>query len=283
MKPLGIIAAGTLLAVGLTACVELPPVSDGGGGYSYGYEDSTSGVGLPMSRYPQMERLPGYPVYYDPYARANYFFYDGLYWLYQQDNWYASSWYDGPWGFVSPRSVPYYLLRVPVRFYRAPPSYFRSWRPDEPPHWGEHWGRNWEEQRRDWNRWDRRSMPPAAPLPVYQRDYPGDRYPRDADRQHEIRDRNYRYEPREEVTRQQWQQHGQPGHEPQPQRHEPTAPAPQHEPHEQHRRNPPPASPPVSPPAATPASPSVGNHPKKAPPPVKSRDIKEDPQGQERD
>ena len=46
--------------------------------------------------------MPGYPVYYAPRINSNYFFYDGMYWVYQRDNWYASSWYNGPWGLVAP-------------------------------------------------------------------------------------------------------------------------------------------------------------------------------------
>ena len=59
------------------------------------------GINLPV--YPQLVRVPGYPVYYAPQMNSNYFFYDGLYWVYQGDNWYASSWYNGPWGLVGPR------------------------------------------------------------------------------------------------------------------------------------------------------------------------------------
>ena len=83
------------------------------------------GVNFPV--YPQLVRIPGYPVYYAPQVGSNFFFYDGMYWLYQGDNWYASSWYNGPWEFVGPQAVPLYVLRIPVRYYRAPPAYFRGW------------------------------------------------------------------------------------------------------------------------------------------------------------
>jgi hypothetical protein len=95
---------------------------------------STSGINVPV--YPQLVRVPGYPVYYAPQANANYFFYDGMYWVYQRDNWYASSWYNGPWHIVSPDAVPVYVLRVPVRYYRQPPAYFRSWSSNAAPRWG---------------------------------------------------------------------------------------------------------------------------------------------------
>ena len=91
----------------------------------FGTPGVSIGINLPV--YPQLQRVPGYPVYYAPGVNSNYFFYDGLYWVYQGDNWYASSWYNGPWGHVNPGYVPDYLLRVPVRYYRQPPAYFRGW------------------------------------------------------------------------------------------------------------------------------------------------------------
>ena len=89
------------------------------------------GINLPV--YPQLQRVPGYPVYYAPQAPGNFFFYDGLYWVFEDDGWYFSSWYNGPWRFIGPEYVPVYLLRVPVRYYQQPPSYFRAWRADAAP------------------------------------------------------------------------------------------------------------------------------------------------------
>lgn len=163
-------------------------------------------IGVNMPTYPQLVRVPGYPVYYDPRADSNYFFYDGLYWVYQGDNWYASSWYNGPWEVTEPEYVPLYVLRVPVRYYSRPPVYFRGWRADAPPRWGDHWGHEWEQRRSGWDRWDRRSVPAPAPLPTYQRQYSGSRYPRAIEQQHAIRSENYRYQPREPVTQQHFQQ-----------------------------------------------------------------------------
>lgn len=156
------------------------------------------GINLPL--YPELVRVPGYPVYYAPQLNSNFFFYDGMYWVYENDNWYASTWYNGPWGFVSPEAVPLFVLRVPVRYYRHPPAYFRDWRADAPPRWGQHWGNDWERQHSGWDRWNRRATPAAAPLPVYQRSYSGDRYPR-GEQQHAVRNQNYRYQPRDPVVR----------------------------------------------------------------------------------
>ena len=71
-------------------------------------------IGINVPVYPQLVVVPGYPVYYAPRLEANYFFYDGMYWVYQDDNWYSSSWYNGPWWFVGPEVVPLYILRIPV-------------------------------------------------------------------------------------------------------------------------------------------------------------------------
>jgi hypothetical protein len=167
-------------------------------------------IGINVPAYPSLVQVPGYPVYYDPRLNSNYFFYDGLYWVYLSDNWYASSWYNGPWRAVGPEYVPLYVLRVPVRYYRRPPTYFHGWRPDAPPHWGEHWGREWEQRRGGWDRWDRRAAPAPAPLPTYQRSYSGSRYPSAEEQQRSIRAEKYRYQPKDEVAQQHFQQPGKP-------------------------------------------------------------------------
>jgi len=127
-----------------------------------------------------------------------------MYWVYQRDNWYASSWYDGPWGLVAPDAVPLYVLRVPVRYYRQPPVYFRGWQSDAPPRWGEHWGNTWERSHNGWDNWNRTSVPAPAPLPVYQRQYSGARYPH-AEQQQTLQNQNYRYQPHDAVVQQHYQ------------------------------------------------------------------------------
>ncbi len=164
-------------------------------------------IGINLPAYPQLVRVPGYPVYYAPSLNSNFFFYDGMYWVYQGDNWYASSWYNGPWGLVAPAVVPLYILRVPVRYYRQPPVYFGGWRTDAPPRWGDHWGHEWAQGHIGWDRWNRSSAPVLAPLPSYQRQYAGDRYPQ-AQQQHVLRSKNYRYQPRDVVVREHYQQLG---------------------------------------------------------------------------
>ncbi|HET9653286.1 MAG TPA: hypothetical protein VFP36_13885, partial [Usitatibacter sp.] len=128
MRHRALIAAGWLLL-----CPMAPAVAD-----------VSFNIGINLGGYPNLQPIPGYPVYYAPTVDTNYFFYDGLYWVFIDDNWYASDWYNGPWRIVEPEYVPVYILRVPVRYYHRPPPYFHRWAPGGPPHWGEHWGRDWE-------------------------------------------------------------------------------------------------------------------------------------------
>jgi hypothetical protein len=178
----GIGAASAEVSVGVG--IQLPGVS----------------IGVNVPAYPRLVAVPGYPVYYAPGLDGNFFFYDGLYWVYDADRWYSSAWYNGPWRFVEPAFVPLFVLRVPVLYYRHPPPYFAGWRRDVAPRWGEHWGRDWEAGHRGWNHWNRAAVPRRAPLPGYQRDFSGDRYPR-AEEQRALRDRNYRYAPRDRAVR----------------------------------------------------------------------------------
>ena len=161
------------------------------------------GVNLPV--FPQLVPVPGYPVYYAPEMNANYFFYDGLYWVYQNDDWYASSWYNGPWDYVEPMYVPLFVLRVPVAYYRDRPASFRGWHSNAPPHWNQRWGHEWEQRRHGWDRWERHSVPARAPRPEYQRKYSGDRYPR-IEQQQKLRSQHYRYQPRETHVREHYKQ-----------------------------------------------------------------------------
>ena len=199
----------SMIALGLLvgASVAVPAAAQ----VSFGVSTPGLSIGFNVPTCPQLARVPGYPVYYAPGLNANYFFYDGMYWLYQGDSWYASSWYNGPWSQVAPEYVPYYVLRVPVRYYRAPPVYFRSWRADAPPRWGDHWGRGWEQAHRGWDHWDRRAAPAPAPVPSYQRQYSGNRYP-NHDQQYSLNNQHYRYQPRDPNVRQHYQQQAtQPG------------------------------------------------------------------------
>jgi hypothetical protein len=204
-------------------------------------------IGINVPVYPRLVRVPGYPVYYDPQADNNYFFYDGLYWVFRDDTWYQSSWYNGPWQSTHPDSVPLFVLRVPVSYYRQPPSFFRGWRTDAPPRWGERFGQGWQQQHSNWERWDRRSTPAAAPLPTYQRNYRGEQYPQGPEHQQTVREQNYRYPGRDAAqpprAPPQPQPHARPQPQPQPQSQ--PQPQPQSQSQSQSQSQPPRAEPPA--------------------------------------
>jgi hypothetical protein len=176
---------------------------------TFGFSSGPVSIGINVPTYPQLVPVPGYPVYYAPGVNSNYFFYDGLYWVFTNDGWYQSNWYNGPWYPVDPNAVPVFLLRVPVRYYHHPPAYFRGWRADAAPRWDEHWGRGWADHHRDWNHWDRGHAPARAPLPTYQRRYAGDRYPRDEAQAAQAHAREYHYQPRDQAVQQHYQRYQQ--------------------------------------------------------------------------
>ena len=157
-------------------------------------------VGINVPAYPTLVRVPNYPVYYAPSVRANYFFFDGLYWVFNGRDWFASPWYNGPWELVDRYEVPLPLLRVPVRYYRAPPPEFRVYRVDYAPVWDRSWGTTWAERSAGWRERSLASYA-LAPLPVYQRQYAGTRYP-SLNEQIALQTRNYAYQPHDQVTRQ---------------------------------------------------------------------------------
>lgn len=166
----------------------------------------TVNIGINVPVYPNLQRIPGYPVYYAPGLHANYFFYDGLYWVYVPEGWYVSPWYDGPWDFVPIDNVPLFVLRVPVRYYGYPPERFRHWVRNEPPRWNAVWGSDWARRHRDWQRWNRSAAPAPAPLPHYQQRYTQSNYPNEVQRR-ELVQQHYRHAPRDAQVRPQWRAH----------------------------------------------------------------------------
>jgi hypothetical protein len=121
-----------------------------------------------------------------------------------EDGWYASSWYNGPQTVVQrPPALPSSDTRALLRH---PPAAWAGWQRDAPPRWGERWGQYWEQHRKGWDQWDRHTTQARAPLPVYQRQYSGNRYPREEQQQALLRDK-YRYQPKEPVVREHYQQH----------------------------------------------------------------------------
>jgi hypothetical protein len=170
-----------------------------------GQPQPSLGIGLEVRSYPHLVRIAGSPVFRDPRAAANYFFYDGLFWVYRDDAWYSSAWYNGPWQGTEPDLVPLFVLRIPLRYYRQRPEAFAGWRPDAPPRWSERFGRAWAGRHPGWERVDPREVPPPAPLPVYQQQFRGERYPQGPEEQHDVRTELYRHEPLEAITRERFE------------------------------------------------------------------------------
>jgi hypothetical protein len=151
-------------------------------------------IDVDLPAYPEMLPVPDSPVYYAPGVDSNYFFYDGQYWDYNNDGWYTSAWYNGPWQYVDPIYVPTYVLWVPIHYYHRPPHYFRGWNPARPPRWGEHWGRDWQ-NRHNAVYGNRGAQSQArAPLPAYQRQFTRDNYPRAPLQQQQLHQQHYRYQ-----------------------------------------------------------------------------------------
>ena len=218
--------------------------------------DLNVSIGIEVPAYPQLVLVPGYPVYYAPDMDSNYFFFDGMYWVCEGDNWYASSWYNGPWSLVAEDSVPDFILRVPVRYYRQPPTYFAGWQSDEPPRWGEHWGSGWERQHNGWDQWNRSAAFEPAPLPVYQKQYSGNRYP-DAVHQQSLHSQNYQYQPRDARVQQAYKAQGVPAGS------APSQSAKKSTPDAQQQRGTPRTSSATKEVATTPSAPSVGSAPQR--------------------
>jgi len=182
-------------------------------------------IDVDLPAYPEMQPIPESPVYYAPGVDSNYFFYDGLYWDFNNDGWYASPWYNGPWQYVDPVYVPTYILWVPIHYYRRPPHYFHAWQGHRAPHWGERWGRDWQRRHNEIYRGTTNAAT-RAPLPQYQRQFTRANYPRAPQQQSAIHGQNYLYQPREQVARQAYQARGiapqvrqQPSHGPAGQQH----------------------------------------------------------------
>ena len=89
---------------------------------------------------PQLVVVPGTPVAYAPGVPANYFFYNGQYYLFADGGWFVAGGYNGPWLTLPPAYVPGALLAVPVHYYRAAPRQWQHWHRAHPPRWAPVWG-----------------------------------------------------------------------------------------------------------------------------------------------
>jgi len=182
------------------AALLLAPPAPAGAQAAVHLELAGARVGQDQPTYPRLKQVPSSPAYYDPLGTVNLFFYDGRFWVFQGEAWFAGAWFSGPWTPVARADVPLHLLRIPVWFYRQPPAAFRTSRPDSAPRWGELWGAAWERQNRGWDAWSPGGVPAPAPLPAYQQAYAGDRYPA-AEHQAALQREHYPYQPRDAALR----------------------------------------------------------------------------------
>lgn len=79
---------------------------------------------------PELVVVPGSPVYVAPAVPYNFFYYDGLYYVFHDGYWFSAGSSGGPWAYV--RHVPRPVLAVPVRYYRVPPGHLKH---HGPPPW----------------------------------------------------------------------------------------------------------------------------------------------------
>ena len=164
-------------------------------------------IDVDLPQYPEMLPVPDSPVYYAPSVDSNYFYYDGQYWDYFNDRWYASPWYNGPWAYVDPVYVPTYVLWVPIRYYHKHPAHWHGWNVNGPPKWGQHWGNDWQARHNEYYRGSPRNSA-RAPLPEYQRTYTRANYPRAVPQQSMLHSQHYTYRPQERIVQQHYTQRG---------------------------------------------------------------------------
>jgi len=75
---------------------------------------------------PRLVVVPTTPtVQYAPDLSANFFFYGGSYYTFNDGSWFIASAYNGPWAYVEPVRVPRPILAVPSRYYHVPPGHVR--------------------------------------------------------------------------------------------------------------------------------------------------------------
>jgi len=107
---------GWLIGLVLLLCTAAPTAAQ----ISIGIGVPSLDIGIHFPALPSLTIVPGSPVYYAPRVNSNFFFYDGMYWVYQDDNWYASSWYNGPWAAGRPQHCAGVHLARPGQL--LPPS-----------------------------------------------------------------------------------------------------------------------------------------------------------------
>ena len=100
---------------------------------SIGVQTSSLNLGINIGGPPQVEVVPGTPVYRAPSVPYNYFVYQHRYYLFHEGTWFRAVHYNGPWTVIALERVPQPILVVPVNYYRVPPGHWKE--KHGPPPW----------------------------------------------------------------------------------------------------------------------------------------------------
>lgn len=103
-------------------------------------------IGIRLPSPPRLVIIPDTRVYYAPNVAVNFFRYEKDYWVFKDHQWYVARHSRGPWSLVERERVPTPVLRVPARYYRAPPQEWHDHAPHHPPRWEPEYGQKWDEQ-----------------------------------------------------------------------------------------------------------------------------------------
>ena len=101
---------------------------------------------------PPVFLIPGTYAYFAPDVDADLFFYSGYWYRPHGGDWYRSSRYDGPWGFIALNRIPGVLINLPPGYRNMPPGHLRipygqlrkNWKT-----WERH--KHWDKPGKPWN------------------------------------------------------------------------------------------------------------------------------------
>jgi hypothetical protein len=86
------------------------------------------GIGVPpppavlIPAPPAVYLIPGSYAYFAPDVGFQLFFHSGYWYRPYNGYWYRASYYNGPWHYLPPASVPVVFARLPHNYYRIPPG-----------------------------------------------------------------------------------------------------------------------------------------------------------------
>lgn len=85
---------------------------------------------------PTVYLIPGTYVYYVPYITTPMFFFSGYWYLYDDDRWFRSGSYSGPWGYIPTRNVPAVFGSISSDYYKTSPGKVKSHQRHQYKTWG---------------------------------------------------------------------------------------------------------------------------------------------------